>query len=126
MRSTKRVIIWLTIVLLAFVILLSLSFNKKINSIELLLLCLFCALSHSRAFLVDKILRQLRNQEIVPFSLFLFEIPLIRLFSLLILVRPFYTVTQNEVTEETRKKINILTYLIYSLLFALIIFNIIK
>lgn len=127
MRLLKAVIFYLVIGLLLWVIILNFkhlaSFNHWFEFIEFAILLLLCILAYSRAFLIDKSIRAQKEKEIVPFYIFLFDTPRMRFFLLFFFVKPYYTVSSGYF-ETVRKKINLMAYIIYFLLLAMILLTI--
>ena len=126
MRFVKKLLIYLFAVLLVYVLVLN--FMQLINAkkiwevAELILFLMFLIPVYARAFYVDQSIRKVRQKEILPFSLFISETPIDKLFLLLLIVKPIRTNTDNiEVV-----RINRLTYNIYLMLIITIAWNILE
>ena len=126
MRLIKKLLIYSVGVLLVYVLVLNfmqlINAKKTGQAIELILLLLLLIPVYARAFYVDQSIRKLRQKEIIPFSLFIFETRIDKLFMLLLIIKPIRTNTDNiEVI-----RINRLAYTIYSMLIFTIAWNLIE
>ncbi|CAN5343867.1 hypothetical protein BH10BAC1_BH10BAC1_04520 [soil metagenome] len=121
MRIFKRLLIYSFFVVIAYGLVLN--FIQLINAkniwkaTELIFLIMLIIPVYRRAFYMDQSIRKLKEKEILPFSLFLFETPIDKLFMLLLIVKPIRTNIDN--VEVIR--INRLTYSIYSMLVITIV-----
>ncbi|MFL5764462.1 MAG: hypothetical protein ACJ77K_11020 [Bacteroidia bacterium] len=95
------------------------------DCIERFLVIVIAVFGYSRAFIVDKVIRKYRGEEVLPFSLFLFEMPRMRLMTSAMLPVPLKSQVAG-LDEADGKKINKMTYTIYSLFSALLLLTFIS
>lgn len=114
---------WVTTILIVVLIIYAYRSNYGTNLLEFIFSVFLIGILWARAYYVDKILRQKRAEEIISFNVFMTETSLTKFISLAITLRPYYKLENNLSIEATRRTTNLLTYISYSLIFILIVFN---